>query len=120
MLAFSVPLLIGNVFQQFYNMVDSIIVGQYLGMQALAAVGISGSIIFLILGFCTGLTGGFSVVIAQRFGAGDEDELRHSVAMSTVLCILISVVLTVISVAATWPLLELMTTPEDTIPFTYD
>ena len=64
MLAFSVPLLIGNVFQQFYNMVDSIIVGQYLGMQALAAVGISGSIIFLILGFCTGLTGGFSVVVA--------------------------------------------------------
>ena len=120
MLAFSVPLLIGNVFQQFYNMVDSIIVGQYLGMQALAAVGISGSIIFLILGFCTGLTGGFSVVIAQRFGAGDEDELRHSVAMSTVLCILISVVLTVISVAATWPLLELMNTPEDTIQFTYD
>ena len=67
-------------FQQFYNMVDSIIVGQYLGMQALAAVGISGSIIFLILGFCTGLPEG-SVVIAQRFGAGDEDELRHSVAM---------------------------------------
>lgn len=56
----------------------------------------------------------------QRFGAGDEDELRHSVAMSTVLCILISVVLTVISVAATWPLLELMNTPEDTIQFTYD
>ena len=120
MLAFSVPLLIGNVFQQFYNMVDSIIVGQYLGMQALAAVGISGSIIFLILGFCMGLTGGFSVVIAQRFGAGDEDELRHSVAMSTLLCLLISVVLTVISVSTTWPLLELMNTPADTIQAAYD
>lgn len=120
MLGFSVPLLVGNVFQQFYNMVDSVIVGQYLGMKALAAVGIAGCIIFLILGFCIGITSGFSVVIAQRFGAGDQDELRHSVAMSTLLCIVISVVLTVLSVLTTWPLLRLMNTPSDTIQYTYD
>lgn len=112
-LAFSIPLLIGNIFQQLYSMVDTIIVGRFLGVQALAAVGSTGSLSFLVLGFVMGITSGFSVLIAQRFGAGDESGLRHYVAMSIYLGVFISVVVTVLTVAFTRQMLELMNTPED-------
>ena len=81
-LSFSLPLLIGNIFQQLYNMADAVVVGRFIGTGALAAVGSTGAISFLVLGFVIGLTGGFSVVMAQRFGAEDRDGLRQSVAMS--------------------------------------
>ncbi|HGF7473147.1 TPA: MATE family efflux transporter, partial [Enterococcus faecium] len=68
---FTIPLLVGNIFQQFYNMVDMIIVGQTIGKEALAAVGATGSITFLIIGFAQGLTAGLSIITAQRFGAQD-------------------------------------------------
>ena len=66
---FTIPLFIGNVFQQLYNMCDTIIVGRFVGQNALAAVGSTGTIMFLILGFCSGLTSGFTVLTSQRFGA---------------------------------------------------
>lgn len=75
-LSFSLPLLIGNIFQQLYNMADAVVVGRFIGTGALAAVGSTGAISFLVLGFVIGLTGGFSVVMAQRFGAEDRDGLR--------------------------------------------
>ena len=82
LLAFSIPLFIGNVFQQFYSMADTVIVGRTIGVQALAAVGATGALSFLILGFAQGLTSGFSVMAAQCFGAGEEERLRDSVATS--------------------------------------
>lgn len=114
-LFFSIPLLIGNVFQQFYSMVDTIIVGRYVGVQALAAVGVTGSLSFLILGFTFGLTGGFSVIIAQRFGANDEDGLRKSVATSTILSIISTIIITLASMLSAKPVLSLMNTPDDII-----
>ena len=114
-LFFSIPLLIGNVFQQFYSMVDTIIVGRYVGVQALAAVGVTGSLSFLILGFTFGLTGGFSVIIAQRFGANDEDGLRKSVATSTILSIISTIIITLASMLSGKPVLSLMNTPDDII-----
>lgn len=112
-LAFSIPLLIGNIFQQFYAMVDAIIVGRFVGVNALAAVGSTGSLSFLVMGFVIGLTGGFSVLVAQRFGAKDEDGLRHSVAMSIYLCIIFTIIITLIAcLSAEW-LLTIMKTPED-------
>lgn len=119
-ISFSIPLLIGNLFQQLYSMVDAVIVGQFLGVDALAAVGTTGALSFLILGFVMGMTGGFSVLVAQRFGAGDYDEMRHTVAMSAILSVVLSVVMTLISMLLCWQLLELMNTAENIIGMAYD
>lgn len=78
-LKFLVPVLLGCVFQQLYNMVDTIIVGKGVGSDALAAVGATGTIVFFILGFMNGLTTGFTVLSSQRYGAGDYEGLRKSV-----------------------------------------
>ena len=112
-LAFTVPLIIGNVFQQLYNMVDAIIVGRTVGVNALAAVGMSGSVVFLILGFLNGLTTGFTVLTSRTFGAGNIDGMKKSVYSSSVLAVVVTVVLTVISVAGLKGLLHLMNTPEE-------
>ncbi|MGL5084358.1 MAG: MATE family efflux transporter [Clostridium sp.] len=114
-LYFSIPLLIGNIFQQFYSMVDTIIVGRYVGVNALAAVGSTGSMTFLIIGFTMGLTGGFSVIVSHFFGADDRNGLRKSVATSIVLSIVSTIIITVISLIAAKPLLNLMNTPSDII-----
>ena len=73
---FSVPVLIGNIFQQLYNLVDTVIVGNTLGFHALGAVGSTGALSFLVLGFCNGLTAGFAVPVARCFGAKDYDKMR--------------------------------------------
>lgn len=114
-LYFSIPLLIGNIFQQFYSMADTIIVGKTIGVHALAAVGATGAISFLILGFVQGLTSGFSVITAQRFGAGDTEGVRNSVATSITLSVAFTIVVTAVSMFATRPLLEFMKTPSDII-----
>ena len=79
-LGFAVPLMFGLLFQQFYSMVDAIIVGHYLGVDALAAVGATGSVNFLIIGFCMGVCSGFAIPVAQEFGARHEENLRKYVA----------------------------------------
>lgn len=112
-LSFSLPLLVGNIFQQLYNMVDAMVVGRFIGTGALAAVGSTGAISFLVLGFVIGLTGGFSVVTAQRFGADDQDGLRQAVAISFYIGAGMTVVLTAVSVLLTHPLLRFMDTPPD-------
>lgn len=104
-LSFTVPLLIGNVFQQFYNIADIIIVGRTIGVHALAAVGASGPLFMALLGLTIGLTSGFSVITGQRFGAGDDDGVRRSVAMSAMLAIGLTVLLTAI---ASWQMPLLM------------
>ncbi|MBE8848624.1 MATE family efflux transporter [Enterococcus durans] len=114
-LMFTVPLLIGNVFQQFYNMVDMIIVGQTLGKNALAAVGATGSLTFLIIGFAQGLTAGLAIITAQRYGAKDYRGLKKSFAASVVISLIVTIVLTVLSLVFIHPMLELMQTPPEII-----
>ena len=114
-LFFAIPVLIGNVFQQLYSMVDTIIVGQSLGTEALAAVGSTGSLNFLVNGFSTGIAGGFAVLPAQFFGAKDEKRLKKSVGQAILLCLFFTVLLTALSVIFTRPVLVLMKTPENII-----
>lgn len=68
LIKFSIPMLIGNLFQQIYNLVDSVVVGQYVGSNALAAIGASGSVVFLFIALCNGIASGGGIVVAQRFG----------------------------------------------------
>lgn len=114
-LMFTVPLLIGNVFQQFYNMVDMIIVGQTLGKNALAAVGATGSLTFLIIGFAQGLTAGLAIITAQRYGAKDYRGLKKSFAASVIISLIVTIVLTVLSLVFIHPMLQLMQTPPEII-----
>lgn len=110
---FSIPVLLGNLFQQFYNMVDTIIVGRYLGEEALAAVGSTGCLMFLVLGFANGIAQGFGVMISHAFGAKDYRLLKHYVALSLMLTAIVSVLLTIPTVAASKLLLLWMHTPEN-------
>ena len=112
-LLFTLPLVLGNLFQQFYALADTIIVGRFCGVSALASVGSTGSINYLILGFVIGICNGFAIPIAQLFGARDYSDLRRHVANAAWLCIAFSVVLTITTVTLTRPLLVLMQTPED-------
>ncbi len=118
-LLFALPVFAGSVLQQFYNMVDTVIVGNTVGVAALTGVGLTGSVSFFVLGFVSGLTAGFGVRVAQRFGAGDEGGVRRSIAMSYTLCIVISVLLTAVAVPLTGPLLRLMNTPAEYYDYAY-
>ena len=112
-LLFSIPLLIGNIFQQFYSMVDTIIVGRFVGVEALAAVGTTSSMVFLVNGFVMGLTSGFAVLISQKYGAKDEVGVKEAVASSIILSIIATILVTFISVLSAKPLLTLMNTPSN-------
>ena len=112
-LLFSIPLLIGNIFQQFYSMVDTIIVGRFIGVEALAAVGTTSSMVFLVNGFVMGLTSGFAVLISQKYGAKDEVGVKEAVASSIILSIIATILVTFISVLSAKPLLTLMNTPSN-------
>ena len=113
---FSVPLLIGNLFQQLYNTVDSYVVGNYVGTQALAAVGASSPIINMLIGFFMGLATGAGVVIAQFFGAGDENRLQKTIHSAAALTLVMSVVITLLGVYMTTPMLNMIGTPGDVLP----
>jgi len=112
---FSFPLLLGNLFQQFYSVVDTIIVGKLLGVASLAAVGSTGAVNFLIVGFCIGVGNGFALPIAHKFGQKDYQTLREYVAGSVQLSIVVSLIMTVLTVIFCKPLLQLMQTPPDII-----
>lgn len=112
-LAFSVPLLIGNVVQQLYQVVDAIVVGRHLGVDALAAVGATGALLFLLLGFTWGMTSGFAIPTAQAFGAQDFTAVRRSVASGTILSAATTVVLTVLAPPLAGPALMLLQTPPE-------
>ena len=114
-LLFSIPVLLGNLFQQFYNMVDTMIVGQYLGEDALAAVGSTGCIMFLVLGFANGIAQGFGVMVSHAFGAKDFKRLQHYVALSLMLTAIVSAVLSVITVIGSRQLLLWLNTPENIV-----
>ena len=110
---FSVPLLIGNVVQQLYQVVDAIVVGRHLGVDALAAVGATGSMLFLLLGFAWGLTSGFAIPTAQAFGAGDITAVRRSVAAGTLLTGACTVLLTIGAPLLAGPMLAALRTPPE-------
>ena len=112
-LDFTIPVFIGNVFQQFYNMADAIIVGKFVGTKGLAAVGSTGTIMFLIYGFVVGMTAGFTVLTAQKFGAGDMEGMRKTVVGAGVLSFVIGTILTILFMVFMKPLLILMNTPSD-------
>lgn len=112
-IGFAIPMFLGMLFQQFYSMVDTVIVGKFLGVGPLAGVGSTSSLNFLVIGFCTGVCNGFAIPVSQMFGAKRDSELRRFVANSAWLCVIFSVVITTAIVACCRPLLTLMHTPED-------
>ncbi len=112
-LAFSIPLLLGNVVQQLYQFADAIVVGRHLGVTSLAAVGATGPLLFLLLGFAWGLTSGFAIPIAQAFGARDDAGVRRSVATGVLLSGATSVLLTVGAPLIAGPLLVALQTPPE-------
>jgi len=120
LLRFSVPLLIGNIFQQIYSFTDAAIVGKTLGYEALAAVGSTGAVMFLIFGFFFGLTSGLTVITGQRFGAGDIRGVRKSIAVSVIVCTVITLIVSVASVLLTPWILRSMNTPDNIYPMAYD
>lgn len=113
LLRFTVPILIGNIFQQLYNMVDTMIVGKYVGASALAAVGATGNLMFLITGFSIGFAAGFSILTSQSFGAADKERMRLSVSNGIILSVLTALILTAISLFGLDAILHWMNTPED-------
>lgn len=112
-LTFAIPMLMGMLFQQFYNLVDTMIVGKLLGAQALAAVGSTGAINFLVIGFCMGLCNGFSIPVAQQVGANDLSTMRRFAANAAYLSVAFAVVLTTVTAFFCDQILRLMQTPSD-------
>ncbi|MDD5863625.1 MAG: MATE family efflux transporter [Firmicutes bacterium] len=119
-LSFMLPLIFGLLFQQFYSMVDTIVVGKFLGVDALAGVGSTGSINFLVLGLCNGVCAGFAIPVAQKFGQKDFDGLRRFVGNMIWLCCVIAAVVTLTTTLLCRRILVWMDTPEDTFRYAYD
>ena len=115
LIRFSVPMAVGLLFQQLYNTVDTLVVGQFVGKQAQAAVGSTGPIINTVVGFCAGLATGASVVISQRYGAHDRDGLSQAVHTTVALTFILSLIATADGQAIIMPMLRFMQTPEDVI-----
>ena len=119
-LGFAFPMLLGMLFQQFYNLVDTMIVGKTLGVSALAGVGATSSINFMIIGFCMGICNGFAIPVAQQFGAGKYSELRKYVFNGYVCSAVFAVVMTILSVVFCAPILRLLNTPDDIFMHAYN
>lgn len=118
-IGFAIPMFLGMLFQQFYSMVDTIIVGKYLGVNPLAGVGSTTSLNFMVIGFCTGVCNGFAIPVAQMFGAREEVRLRKFVTNSAWLCIGFSLVMTLAVTALCRPILTLMNTPSEIFEYAY-
>ena len=112
---FAVPVLIGNIFQQLYNMADTAIIGHFLGDDALASVGAASPVYGLMIGLACGLTNGFAVVIARHFGAGDKQQMRRSVCTTYILSGLVALILTAAGLIGLHPLMKALKTPDGII-----
>ena len=114
---FAVPVLIGNIFQQFYNLTDTAIIGNFIeDSDAIAAIGAASPVMSLVINFINGLTNGFAIVIGRYFGAKDMDGLKRSVAGTIILGLATSFVMTVVSIVFSQPVIRILGTPEDIIP----
>ena len=116
---FAIPIFISNIFQQLYNTVDTMIVGNYLGDASLAAIGSSSAVYDLLVGFALGIGSGLSIVTARCYGSNDEEQLKKSVAGSLVIGLIVTVVITVVAQLFLYPLLQLLNTPENIIDESY-
>lgn len=114
-IVFAIPILIGNIFQQLYNIVDTMVIGHVLGDEALASIGATTPIYNLVIDFAYGLTNGFSVVVARCYGKKDMDALKRSTSLTMTLTLILSVILTVVSVLGINPLLRFLKTPDNII-----
>ncbi|NYC52826.1 Na+-driven multidrug efflux pump [Clostridium beijerinckii] len=110
---FTWPMLIGNVFQQFYNLIDSIVVGKFVGANALAAVGACGSLSFLFFSVCLGLSVGIGIIISQYFGAKKEEQVKRAIANSTYVIGASGVVMSILGVVFARQVLQLLNTPPE-------
>lgn len=110
---FMIPMCLGNIFQQFYNIADSMVAGQFIGVDALAAIGSTGSLMFFVTGWLNGLSSGFAIMVSQWFGAKRYDRMRHYVAMSVYLAVLFAVGMTIVLEVANEPILRLMNSPQE-------
>ena len=119
LLIFMLPILVSCLFQQLYNTVDTMIVGNVLGDTALAAIGACGAIYELLVGFGIGIGNGLAIVAARAYGAGDDDQLKQTVAGSIVIGIIASAVITLAGAAGLYPLLELLDTPAEILEDAY-
>ena len=120
LLKFTIPIMLGNLFQQFYTICDTVIVGRTLGADALAAVGATGTISFLILGFATGIASGFSVVTSQKFGGGDKKGVRVSLTNGMIIMSMIGVVMTAVCILGMKTILRWMNTPDNIFTDSYN
>ena len=119
LMAFAIPIMISSVFQQLYNMVDIMIVGNILGDTALAAIGSSSPIYDLLMGFALGVGSGLSIVTARSYGGGDMEELKKSVASSLVISLGVSLLVTLIAIVGLRPFMRLLKTPEEVMDEAY-
>ncbi|HJD45899.1 MAG TPA: MATE family efflux transporter [Candidatus Mediterraneibacter norfolkensis] len=115
-LQFMIPVCLGNIFQQFYNVADSIVAGQFIGVNALAAIGSTGSLMFLVTGWLNGLSSGFAILVSQWFGAKRYDQMRHYVAMSIYLAAAFAIAMTVGLLILNEPILRMMNFSDEIMP----
>ena len=115
-LQFMIPVCLGNIFQQFYNVADSIVAGQFIGVDALAAIGSTGSLMFFVTGWLNGLSSGFAILVSQWFGAKRYDHMRHYVAMSVYLAAAFAIVMTAGFLVLNEPILRLMNFSDEIMP----
>lgn len=113
LLSFMLPMVIGNVFQQFYSMVDSIIVGQYVGADALAAIGATSSLNFLVFSLCGGMSNGIGIVISQQFGAGRDEGVKKAIANAAYIMLAVGIVMGGLGILISRPILIFLNTPEN-------
>ncbi|MDU4752879.1 MAG: MATE family efflux transporter, partial [Clostridium butyricum] len=119
LIIFAIPLLVSNIFQQLYNTMDTMIVGNFLGDTSLAAIGACTAVYDLLVGFALGIGNGLSIVTARSYGSNDETLLKKSVAGSIIIGILVTIVIMIISVLFLFPLLKFLNTPEEIIYESY-
>ena len=112
-LLFALPILFGNVFQQLYNLVDSVIVGQFVGANALAAIGATGSATFMFFALCNGIGNGGGIITSQSFGKGDEKEVKTCITNTAYIMLVFPLIIGTVAFFAAGPLLKLLGTPEE-------
>lgn len=112
---FAIPLMLGNIFQQFYTMVDTMVVGQFVGIQALAALGAADWLVWLVLGLVSGMTQGFSILVSQYYGAREWKKMKQSIAWSYILTAITAILVLVISQAAVYQVMVFLNTPSNVI-----
>ena len=120
LLGFTIPLFLGNLCQQVYSMVDTIVVGRFVGVDALAALGSVGGFSFMVVGFSIGLGNGFAVIVSQAFGAKDERLMKKSFAMSLILSLIIGSIISIVFALFSKILLKLVNTPANILDMAND